>query len=485
MERTIEQHIGAAATALSVEIIPELRQARRAAKDEAEQLIAYRRKATKPGQFEAVPLPADPVTAGERIILAESQYGTASHQYQEAYEAAMTDSRRALAEAMRKTTWEYFTPLVQTYNPNEGAYEAWGRPVIEVTRAGLRWDERAEERQRLANEHTEEATYNQLHGHELADSHWALTISLCPEHALADGGKGYSYVPEIKKMMIRGVHFSREDDLDVRVSEQVGLSGLVINQQIIKEALVAIGAVETGESLDKTQLHGTQILIDKSQIDGVLDFVQLLDSLAGEDVFMGEKAEFGDYRQVPIQAEARAQAIENQSAKLTDYIVNLARRSTDHVWAAAQIEQMVNDIVHGAARVNPQIAREAFDEKTASGYAQALVLEKTSYARAEMLRLEVQNNAPPAAYCGAGSCGLVRASSAESRLASILGLSGESIIRDTERTCPHCAAKKVLYDNRGNKACASCRFRQIRGKTTAGRKPAKAKKPAKRKKKVI
>jgi len=466
--QTTERYIGELAVGLRIEQVAELKAARDAALSQAWQIMDSARYQPGSGEFEPVRMPADPITAGERLVEAEQRYGRESQEYSQAYEAVMTDSLRALAEAARKTTWEYFSPLIQTYDRASQTYEAFGRPVIAVTASGLRWDGQAEERQRLAQEHAEEAVYNRLYGHELARSHWVLTISQCPDHAINNPETGYSYVPAINKMMIRGVHFGGEDTPDIRVSEQVGLPGLLIDEAVISRALAAVGATGYGERLDKTKLHGTQILIDKTKLTGVMDFVELLDDLAGPGVFMGEPADLaGDYQAVPELAEARQSVLERQAKELAGYITQLARQRTDHAWAAWQIERKLNSIIHVLAKQSPQTAREAFGEPTARGYAQARLLEQAGqYAQADNLRLITQTEAPPAAFCGAGSCGLKSASPAETLTGHGLGLLGELIL-DTVRRCPKGHVNSILYDKFGSKACKRCRLTELKTRPSA------------------
>lgn len=462
MEQSVERHLGLAALALSMDQIPELAHARTEAKSTGEIIMESRRPEWSPGQFEPVILTSDPITAAERVWQAESAYGANSTERAQAYAGALMNSRRALGEAYRRTTWEYFHPIKQTYDSQSGSYQAFGRPALDIVDEGLRWDQHAEERQRLINEFVEEVGNHAFSSHDLADTHWVLTISPCPDHAINHPDEGYGYVPEIKKLMVRGVHFDTDPDSGrTRYIEQAGLSGQIINSAVILRALKQIGVEPDVAHINKTELQGSQFLIDKREIPGILDFIRLLDSTAGPDVFMGEQRtdKTGDYASVGREAKARERLLDQQAKELTDFMLGLAQREADHVWAAAQFEKKLNQLLHDRVKTNPRMAQEAFDLKTAEGYKQAIHLDRLGRSdQANAVRLQVQTEAPPAAFCGAGSCGLRNATPSEIAHARSLGLSGDILALD-EKLCP--SGHRTLLFGREGKACSRCQQAEV------------------------
>jgi hypothetical protein len=469
LERLVEHELGKTALAISVEQIPNLKEAREHARTEARQIIENHRPDWRRGEFESPILPADPITAAERLLAAEEKFGPDSEEFRQAYQAAYTNSWRTWAEAYRKNIWEYFPPLEQQYDNASGLYQAFGRPLIEVTREGLRWDPHPEERQRLANEHVEEITYHEVGNSPHADTHWVLTISPCPDHAINNPVNGYGYVPEIKKMMIRGVHLTSnptDPSLKARHTEQAAISGNIISHEIIVDTLKSIGAIDSGDSPSKTKLHGTQLLINKEAFPGgILEIIKLLDEAAGEGVFMGEWQPYEprNYSSIPRQASARQRLLEEQAIELTEYMIGLASNGADHAWAAVKIEQEVNRLMHARVKSNPRLAREAFDDRTAKGYEAAIALDRQGqYQQADAARINTQEQAPSAAYCGAGSCELRQATATETAHARSLGLTGD-ILAFAAGRCPK-GHRVTLFNMEGSRACSKCQLNEIKKK---------------------
>lgn len=453
---------------LDADTIPEIAQARLQARLKANEILEERRQQVAEGEFVKVPLAVDPLGSARRLMRVAQLYDDNNDKHREAFDELINDSRRALAEAFRRQTWEYFPPLIHHYNVQSGLYETGDVPLLKISRNGISPYANVEEQGRRINEYVEETTYNELRRKNLTGS-WVLTISLCPAYATPDND-GAGYVPELDKMMIRGVHY-REGG-EQRWTEQVGISGLIASSALA-ETLRSLGA-ELPTDIDRTDLLGRQLLVDSEQLGGVMDFVAKLDETTGPGIFMGEISRSGDYSAAVVAAEQRLHELKSQALELAHYIYNLAEADVDGTWAAFKVRQKIDAMAHAIAQKDPDKAREMFDEKTARGYTWALEMEgnpeEFSRRTVKRFREHIQGEAPMVAYCGAGSCGLRLASQEESWRGHRLGLVGELIL-DTERRCPKGHGQSVLYDKHGNKACKTCGLTEAKTRRKVNLKP--------------
>jgi hypothetical protein len=101
-----------------------------------------------------------------------------------------------------------------------------------------------------------------------------------------------------------------------------------------------------------------------------------------------------------------------------------------------------------------------FNKATAAGFRQVQYLRDTGrYEEARQLQTTVEQAAPPASSCGAGSCGLeeIRLGSEEAEKMRKMGLDPTKALKDKVRGCKNCGEQKIVYDLRNKKkACMSC-----------------------------
>lgn len=467
------------ATFISADAIPELSFVRRRAAQQADEILESNREHLRQGEYEAVPLPIDVLGTARRVLAIEK----GQEQYQEAYKGLVLDCQRLFAEVFRKNSWEYFLPVVQEYDVEQQVFMSHGQSLLEIVKGGLSPLTEPDEQERRKNEYIEEQTYTAVAKLALEQTVSVVTISECTEWATEayehdktagdakTGRYGYGgYVPEIQKLMIRNTIFPAESDN--RIEEQVGLPGTYITHEVIQTALELIGLYDAA-TMDRTKVHGTQVLHNK----GIFDFVALLDALAsdasGKRIYLGEAVSDDteiDYSHEYLHqiASNRQKQLVGHSEDLAGYLLELELNNTDR-WAAEKImENFIKERMFGEARKDSQKAAEMFDAATAQGYMQVDLLRASGqFEAATQLQQTVEAAAPAPSYCGAGSCGLESLSllTAEAATAQKLGLKADAkngLLIDTERKCP-CGKKSIVYDSRGNKACTSCKSTQING----------------------
>jgi hypothetical protein len=382
-----------------------------------------------------------------------------------------------LGEAERKNTWEYFEETNHQFDEENQKYVAHGVHTLDIVERGLSpTTDQSEEESRRVNEFVEENTYHALRRVKklgrlgLHKQISVKTISECTDWAIkayetnskaSHGG----YAPGIKKLMIRGMRF---DEKGERFEEQLALPGVYITHEVITSVMQENGAIPHGDNLSKTELHGKQFIDLSSQ--GVISLAEKLDQkateISGKNIFMGEEVSADsakDYSSIHQESKFRRQKRQQMSYELAEHTIRLQANKTDSWAAEGIVGNIVQRMLLGIAKNNPELAANMFDQETADGFAEVARLESMGrHEEAYLLQVEVEENAPEASYCGAGSCGLERATNMRD-IAKVreLGLEGE-LIRDTERACPSCAAKSVYYDNNGSKACAGCGNNEIK-----------------------
>lgn len=434
--------------------------------NEALDILEQNRELLRQGDFDVVPIPVDALGTAHRVLAAGQQFGENGVEQQELHAGLTLDCKRLLGEAYRKNTWEYFPKVLQPRDPLSGEYYAHGQPINQILIGGLSPVAEPEEQDRRVNEFVEEKTYQAIGKMCLGQELSVQTISECPDWAIEayerDPKAGHGgYAPGIRKLMIRNVSFVASGD---RYEEQVALSGIFIDHDVITEALEEAGGLATGVVISKTELHGRQFIDTQNQ--DVIGFVELLDEKAslasGHNIFMGEivEADFDkNYELVRQQAEQRQQNIAEQAAELRDLVLDLARNKTDRWLAGGIVENFVQDKLKEAARQNPEQAAIIFDQQTAEGYEEVVYLKAVGRVEeAEARLLEVEAQAPAPSYCGAGSCGLEAVTNAqEIQKAKELGLdTSKKLLRHKDGKCKNCGTKGVVYDLTSKRTCLEC-----------------------------
>lgn len=448
----------------------------------------------------------DRLTTAERAVEAKRLYGEDSPEYRTARESMVTDSQRAITEGLSRATFEYFPELEQQHDPVSGGYIFMGRQLGDMIDEGITPAVHEEEAQRRVTDRAEEQTYGAIRrlsrlavgntvffeparptpeawqpqalaGHDLR----AIRISECADWAIGAYKRGTrqgfgGYVPEIQKMIIRGVRFDRR--VDSRFMEQVAVPGAYYTPSVITKAMRIKRAVSDGEQLTKAERGRKQML--NTNGEGVLDFMALLDTLAseesGKNIFRGEvvpPTHPRDYAAIPAEAIARHEAVRKESEHLADFTISLVENEPDRDAAQAVAERYEKKVIFDIVKHDPQRARIAFDAKTADKVAQASRLRSLGDREgSDRLIYDAERNAPPVGNCGE-ACGIenVLASSTTGTAgAELLGVKpGETLLRDTIRACAECSeVGNVVYkvDAKGtvSKGCLNCKAKEVGGK---------------------
>jgi hypothetical protein len=307
------------------------------------------------------------------------------------------------------------------------------------------------------------------------------TISECTDKAIADyesdmaagaAHAGYDgYVPEIQKLMLRDIRL--DGDSDDRFEEQIGLPGIYITHFVIQQALARRGI--DADSLDKTGMHGAQLLAG----DDLMDFVALLDDEAGRqwctNIFMGEEvpADFvKDYDSFRQEALRRQAGLQEQAGTVANFVIDLARDDVDRRQALTMVEDFVKLLLLDMAKRDGSVAEQMFDARTAAGLREVAELEARGLYDAAFDRMrEVEKAAPGGGYCGGGSCGLESVntgSEAGRALAARLGAgAGDTVVKDKVRKCK-CGSKNVAYAYNSSKViklCEGCGSKSVEAKS--------------------
>lgn len=455
--------------------IPELAGARLGYQVEAEALHRERNQLLQNDQLEKVPLPVDPLSEAKRVIEAGLVYGEDSQEYIQSKAGFLVSCKRLVGEWFRKYSYEYFEGLEHEFDHENQDFYSHGYSILDMTRDGIIGSGETEKVDRRINEHVEQGTSVAIQGLgslALGQTVQMRTVSECADWALRDYERdqkagittgGYEgYVPEIRKLMIRDMVMNRATGK--RTDEVVALPGTYIDHWVITEALRHRGLESAHLSKDKTELQGTQLLVD----DDIMEFVAILDQVASEnyavDVFMGEKIEPGTVKNYALarqQAIKRQKSLQNQSETIAMFVLDLAEEETDSQKAVKLVEEFVKKMLLTMADQNNGLAAPIFGEDTARGLREVAWLrtnrgEDEAFARLQ----EVAEAAPGGGYCGAGSCGLesVKPGSLDAKKIEDLGFDPKNTIKDTERKCVNCKKKKVVYDTKqGKKGCTGCR----------------------------
>jgi hypothetical protein len=362
------------------------------------------------------------------------------------------------------------------FNEDKEEFFSHGLSIRQMTENALTpMTDNAEEESRRINERVEDATphiVRKLGSIALGDVA-IRTISECTDKAIEDYAYdmqynrphgGYNgYVPEIQKVMIRDIRL--DPTSNDRFEEQIGLPGTYFTHEVIQEALVKRDA--DVRFMDKTQLHGAQLLVK----DDLLDFVKLLDETAreqwcNENIFMGEEVEPGhpkNYHTFRQEALIRQEGLKDMAEVTAQFVLELAVEATDRRKAPAHVEEFVKRQLLAIAKHDVVIAEQMFDKQTADSLQHIGTLEAAGmFEEAQRLMLDVEKTAPGGGFCGAGSCGLESVSLNTQEGKDLMGKlkvkAGDTVLKDTERKCK-CGSKSIVYafnKYKVNKFCQSC-----------------------------
>lgn len=476
---------------VSADSIDWLRESRNQARQEGQETIEFNRVLRQAGEQTEVPRFVDPLSTAHQVL--EHQEG--SEQYNSCLEALRLDTHRLLSEAYRRLNWEWFPKSRQDYDSETGDFFSNNEINIgELTFNGLTPNGHSEEEERRVEEWVEEAgTYRKLGAFIAAEAVDVdllpidqqidqpidqdqsvintTRISLCPDWAIEEyqsapeTTKSYGgYVPEKEKFMIRSLAF--DSKTNSRYESQLAISGEYIDTETIATAISIFDETISSDSSKKEV--NSSLLLTNSEVDE-WDWIELLDELAsqkhGVEIFMGEILPEGqekDYQEAKRSSEDRYQALEDHAEQLTSDILMLAKIGVDSEVAGGIIEAKVKGLMVEDCSARPAMAREMFNEQTALGFQRALSLEQLGdITGANLLRIDVAEQAPAASFCGAGSCGLENVDKATLNSDSNLGdliESGDIVLKDTERPCS-CGKKGIIYvfnEKKVTKYCSEC-----------------------------
>ncbi|HEX8763342.1 MAG TPA: hypothetical protein VF733_06335 [Candidatus Saccharimonadales bacterium] len=474
---------------IRADVLPGVFVARTEAALEAETIMEARMQHLRDGEFDQVPWTVDPLSSAARVIKAKKECGEKSTAYREAKESLDVDCQRLLAEAWSKDAdSEYFAPLEQPFNAalNSFTYKNYSLDVM--VRQGLSPMAEPEEKQYRVGEFVEERTYKAVRhagalalkgattpasDHGQARALTVTTISECADWAIEAYDRGErndlgGYAPKKKKLKLRSVAIRPT----VRYQEEFAMSGEYITHDVVVEALRRNSVIQQDQNPSKVEVRALQLV--NMNGDGVLAFARLLDTVAGEvhdkTIFCGVEVDADhprNYAAIPAEAATRQKKLKADAATLSDYLIRLEKDGTDHWAANALVRTFVTNLLLEKVKDDPVRAEIVFDQKTAQGIREYQALQaRGDVLLAERLWQSVQAGAPAAGFCGAGSCGLAseKSTTDDAQKAIKLGLKATNgeIIRDTERKCPSCKEKTILYDSKGSKVCINCDKKDIK-----------------------
>lgn len=458
---------------ISLDELPGVAEARQQVREDAWRLVYQREQQISAGM--EVPQAVDALSTAGRVLEARATYGRESTEYREGLKGLRLDCRRLVAEWYRKKRPEYFPPLRHTYDAATADYFSHGISLRQTTENALRpIADSPEDEARRVNERVEDETPRILRrlGSVALTGVGIRTISECTDKAVADyqedlaasaPHRGYDgYVPEIEKVMIRDMRL--EEGTGDRLEEQVGVPGIYITHDIIQRALKRRDI--NVKHMDKTQLHGTQLLVE----DDLMDFVKLLDEVASEEwcvnVFMGEEVPAGyvkDYAGFRREALKRQESLKDLADTVATFVLDLAEDGFDRRKAPAHVEEFVKKLLIDMARKDVSVAEQMFDERTLAGLVQVNQLYAQGRDQeAFSLLQKVEAQAPGGGFCSGGSCGLesvdLKSSYGQEIKSKLRAEDGDTIVKDKERKC-RCGARGIVYaynKNKVNKYCTEC-----------------------------
>ncbi len=463
--------------ACSVESDPEMGRLRAEARQEAQAIMDAHVQMLCDGEYEKVPLEADAGGTARKLVAVGKVFGKDSPEYKQGWGALLRDCERRVGEAHRVNGWELFDQTVLELDIETGDFFCDGFSFSEMLRNGLTPATNPgcpEEPSRRINEFVEGQTDVVLVSKPTMQGRSTYTFSQCPQ-SLIDryrrnpGNRVYSdYAPAVEKLMLRQKRF---DPANNKIfMRQMAVPGLYINNEVINMALSEMGVIDGQRVLDRTEVHGTQAVVDDELIPDVVAMLRRLDEAAsryhGIPIYLGMPLQPGqkvDYEAVYIEAENRRQEQEDLTQRYALHLVTLEESGLDREIVKFEADEFIRTELLGTARHDPEKAAMMFDPLTAQGFREANDLEAQGrFMDAQNLRSIVEQSAPPAGGCGAGSCGLERLNVSEEAAAKDLlnTKPGEKTAKDTERPCPKCGEKEVVYswtDTVRKKGCMNCK----------------------------
>jgi hypothetical protein len=219
-------------------------------------------------------------------------------------------------------------------------------------------------------------------------------------------------------------------------------------------------------------VHGTQAVVSDEYARDVVDMLRRLDQKASEyhdmQIYLGLPLQSGqevNYEGLYQEAENRRREQRDLTERYARRLVELEESGLDRELVGYEADEFLRTELLKTAQHDPDKAEMMFNTETAEGFRRANELEAQGQLQAARdLRLQVEENAPPAGGCGAGgSCGLEKMTQEEEKAAKELlnTKSDEKTVKDTERACTSCGKKTVVYawnDKVLKKGCTSCKI---------------------------
>lgn len=470
----VQERVGCA---FNVSHDPYFRDVRAKAKLQAEAIVEYHMQHLRNGEFDHVPLEADPGGTARKLVAVGKAFGKESAEYKEVLQGLRRDCERRIAEASRMKGWELYDETVMTLDANTGQFFSDGLSVDQMLENGLTPavnPDCPEELPRRINEFVELKTDAQLVQTAGMEDYGTFVLSQCPQSVrdayLQDPNKAVAsdYVPEIDKTMIRHKLFDPKTG-EIRM-RQLGVPGLYFTNEVVNDALARLGVTQEGDSpLDRTQIHGTQFIAANNVIGDAVSMLRLLDQVASEHhgftIYLGMPLEAGqhvDYEGIPAQAEQRRKDQAELTEKYTQLLIGLEESGLPRELVAKEANDFVRNELIEVAKQDPSQAKLMFNDSTVKDCEErAEHIQHGRYAEAAALDLKIAKEAPAAGGCGAGSCGLEDLTASEEKAVNdLLGVkAGEDTVKDNERPCMKCGQLSVVYawsSSGVKKGCLSC-----------------------------
>lgn len=459
---------------------PEIAALQRKARREAEGIMQAHRASLSRGEFDSVPLEADAGGTARKLVAIgrDKRFGKNSPEYAQAFAALLRDSERRVAEACRAKTWELFDVTVYEQDAETGDFYSDGFNVTEIMRNGLTPatnPANPEEQPRRINEFVDSETDVALIARPDMHDKSSYVFSQCPDslierHKRGLGKRVYSdYDPETERCMIREKRF---DVMSKKIYvQQMAVPGKYITNDVFNIALRLMRAADGSRTLDKTEVHSTQVIVGSKDVPDVVHMLKFLDAVAskyhGMEIFLGTPLRPGQQKDYGIVYSESARRRQEQAELTLHYslrLIELEESGLDRELVNKEINAYLRNELLNIAERNPDAAGHMFNQETAVGFRLARDLELVGdIRRAQEMREQTRERAPEAGGCGAGSCGLRELNSSEEKQAEeLLGKKlGEKSVKDDERPCRNCGQKAVVIDydgkNVGGRVCLSCR----------------------------
>jgi hypothetical protein len=492
---------------INADDVPALQQAREIGRQHYEGLLKDRAQDMEDGNYENVPHVVDALGTAALVVRAKQKYGEGSPQHVEANAGLWLDSNRYLAEASRKNGSVYFEEVAQKFDETREDYVSNGQPLEQIVSNGVTPATESEEISYRLIEAVEEKTYSAVRrlaklsidnvvvfkpATPLSDALESrlevrvLTISECSDAAIAAHKAGsndwHYYAPAIEKIMLRGIRFGKTED--VRYQEQLGIPGLEITRDDINELMRRRRVIRKDQYLSKAEVRNTQMinLNGENVIDLARDLDEIASQRSGKRIFLGEiipDDQPKDYDAIPDIAAARQKKLQDDTDRLTEYLIQLEESGTDHAVGNALVGEFVDRLLFQKVKDDPEQAAIVFDERTAAGVQEVIDLRRLGkYEEAALLEQKIEYEAPPSGGCGPGSCDLLPVNLAGvegKKIKDLLKVEpGDTVVRHKGKPCKACGkVGQVVYAYtlaKVSKGCLKCGATEF--KATPGQKAA-------------